>query len=183
MVVSPEETFEACYREHYWAVSRFVARRLGDQPEEVRDVVAEVFATAWRRRRIVPPEVLPWLYGVARHVVGNEQRRRGRQRRLARRLSLHRHEDGAEPVALLDAVDAAMASLSEADREVLRLAAWEDLTTEELSVTLHCSRSAAAMRLSRARARLRDRLTESRAPIASDDTSHPRWSPSTRGTA
>lgn len=180
-----EEAFEACYRQHYWAVSRFVARRLGGQPEDVRDVVAEVFATAWRRRGVAPLEELAWLYGVARYVVAREHRRLGRQRRLARRLSLDRddpsdHDAAAAPA--VDVVDAAMAALSEADREVLHLAAWEDLTTEELAVALSCSRSAAAMRLSRARGRLRERLTE-RQILSTSDVAQRRCSPSTRGTA
>ncbi|RBY86823.1 RNA polymerase sigma factor [Blastococcus sp. TF02A-26] len=158
--MTPEHEVEGWYRAHYWAVTRYVARRLTDQPEDVRDVVAEVFATAWRRRSAVPPEVLPWLYGVAANVLANERRRRARSTRLAERLA--REPAGPEqPPELPDAVDRAMAQLSDADREVLRLAAWEQLTTDELALALRCSRSAAAMRLSRARTRLRERLAAS----------------------
>lgn len=178
-----EDTFATWYREHYWAVSRYVARRLTDQPEDVRDVVAEVFATAWRRRGAVPPEVLPWLYGVAGNVVGNERRRRARQRRLLHRLSLDRSALPGEPADPGDVVEQALARLSESDREVLRLVAWEELTTEELALVLRCSRSAAAMRLSRARARLRDRVAERWTTASVREPTGVRAHPTLRGMA
>ncbi|WP_223874644.1 sigma-70 region 4 domain-containing protein [Salinispora fenicalii] len=46
----------------------------------------------------------------------------------------------------------------EADREVLRLVAWERLTAAEAAVVLGCSRATFAMRLLRARRRLRAQL-------------------------
>ncbi len=73
------------------------ARRSGDQPEDVHVLVADVLATAWRRRRDVPPEALAWPYGVARHVLADGHRRRARQRRLTRRSSTARHEPGRGP--------------------------------------------------------------------------------------
>jgi RNA polymerase sigma-70 factor (ECF subfamily) len=47
----------------------------------------------------------------------------------------------------------ALARLSERDREVLRLAAWEQLTIAELAVALRTSQAAAKVRLHRARRR------------------------------
>ena len=45
--VSPDERFEALYREHYAAVLRFARRRT--DPTTAEDVAAETFAIAWRR--------------------------------------------------------------------------------------------------------------------------------------
>lgn len=153
-----DDRFDAVYRDCYWPVVRYLARRVGD--DTARDLAAEVFAVAWRRRRSVPLDPLPWLYGVARRVVANETRRRGREERLARRLRRERPLDHTADPRPDDGtrVDAALQHLSPADQEVLRLVAWERLTTDQLAVTLQCSRSAAAMRLSRARERLRSAL-------------------------
>lgn len=52
----------------------------------------------------------------------------------------------------------AFRSLSEADREVLRLAAWEGLTVAAIGQVLGCSAVAAKARLHRARQRLSRKL-------------------------
>ncbi|TCC57419.1 sigma-70 family RNA polymerase sigma factor [Kribbella pittospori] len=44
--------------------------------------------------------------------------------------------------------------LSDADRELLSLVAWEGLDTAQLAAALGCSRNSAAVRLHRARRRL-----------------------------
>ena len=72
--MSNDEVFAAAYREHYWAVSRYVARRLDGRTSEVEEVVAEVFTVAWRRRADLPDVPLPWLYGVARNCLANAVR-------------------------------------------------------------------------------------------------------------
>ncbi|MFD5383934.1 sigma factor, partial [Streptomyces sp. NPDC127074] len=87
--MSTDDAFDDAYREHYWAVSRFVARRLDGQAWEVEEVVAEVFSVAWRRRVELPESPLPWLYGVARHCLANAVRGKGRYRRLLAKLGHH----------------------------------------------------------------------------------------------
>jgi len=75
-----------------------------------------------------------------------------------------------------DWVHDALARLSPGDQEVLRLTAWEELGVEEVAVVLGCGRRAAAMRLHRARRRLRaeiDRLCPPPADAnASEDHGH-----------
>ncbi|KWT59875.1 RNA polymerase subunit sigma [Streptomyces albus subsp. albus] len=157
--------FADAYRAHYWAVSRFVARRLDDdRADDVEEVVAEVFSIAWRRRAELPESPLPWLYGVARNCLSNTVRGFGRYRRLLHRLGNHEAAHRRQTVDSPDAerpgswVHEALERLSPADQEVLRLTAWEELTLQELAVTLDCSQSAAAMRLHRARNRLRTQI-------------------------
>ncbi|MFQ1002334.1 RNA polymerase sigma factor [Modestobacter sp. SSW1-42] len=159
--MSTDDAFAAMYRTHHAAICRYVARRMnlaGD--DEVRDVAAEVFTTAWRRRAAVPPEPLPWLYGVARRVLANERRGSVRRQRLADRLFVHALDQVTAPAdvdrpVVLDALD----RLSAADQEVLALAAWEELGPAQIAVVLRCSRSAASMRLHRARVRLREAMS------------------------
>ncbi|MFE2443803.1 RNA polymerase sigma factor [Stenotrophomonas sp. NPDC087984] len=162
--MSTDDAFDDAYREHYWAVSRFVARRLDGQAWEVEEVVAEVFSVAWRRRVELPGSPLPWLYGVARHCLANAVRGKGRYRRLLAKLGHHEVTRDGRTVASPDAerpgswVLEALSRLAEADQEVLRLTTWEELTVEELGTVLGCGRSAAAMRLHRARRRLREQI-------------------------
>lgn len=177
--MSNDEIFAAAYREHYWAVSRYVARRLQGRTGEVEEVVAEVFTVAWRRRGDLPEAPLPWLYGVARNCLANAVRGFGRRRRLVDRIGNDEAAHGRHIVASPDTeapgawVHEALDRLSPADREVLRLAAWEELGTEEIAVVLGCGSRAAAMRLHRARHRLRteiDRLHRAaRGPVPGND--------------
>ena len=107
---------------------------------------------------------LPWLYGVARNVVANQRRGIGRRRRLAARILSHSSERRAArdvetstdgPVEILEA----LASLSSSDQEVLRLRAWEELTTAEIAIVLGITSAAVDMRLSRAKRRLERALS------------------------
>ncbi len=56
----------------------------------------------------------------------------------------------AEPVDSTGRLTRGLARLSESDREVLMLIAWEGLDPERAARVLDCSRSAFAMRLHRA---------------------------------
>jgi RNA polymerase sigma-70 factor (ECF subfamily) len=54
----------------------------------------------------------------------------------------------------------AMAALTPQDAEILRLASWEQLDTDEIAYVLGCSRTAAKVRLHRARRRIAARLEQ-----------------------
>ena len=163
---APPPNFEALYRAHAPAVLAYARRRLHD-PQDAEDVVVEVFTVAWQRRADVPPNaVLPWLYRTAAHVVAHTKRSFARRTRLAVKVQAHSTttatDESESVVAQLDAqarLTSAWGQLPEADQEVLRLWAWEDLDTHGLSIALHCSSAAARTRLHRAKARLRELLT------------------------
>jgi RNA polymerase sigma-70 factor, ECF subfamily len=143
------QDFERIYAEHVDAVRAYVRRRA---PQSlVDDVVADVFVVALRRIDDVPRNALPWLYGVARKTLANERRKR-------RDLPLE-HELAFEPEPVGDSqLAAAFAALSDADREILRLVAWEGLPFRDVARTLEVSPVAARVRFHRAKARLRERL-------------------------
>jgi RNA polymerase sigma factor (sigma-70 family) len=159
-MATAEDRFTRIYEEHYDAVERYVRRRADDAV--VRDVVAEVFLVVWRRFDEVPSDPLPWLYGTARKVLANELRgdRRRTQlvARVAERVSTE-IDDHAEDVVGLVSMAAALDRLSEPDQEALRLVAWEGLNLREAARAAGCSITAFAMRLSRARSRLRQEMT------------------------
>lgn len=156
------ERFERCFRAHYASVLVFAMRRLAGR-EAAEDAVAETFAVAWRRRDRIPEPALPWLYAVALRVIANQYRSNRRRRNLDVRLA---HEAGAgvpaadptEALGRRDAFFAAFARLGEGEREVLRLTAWEGLSTADAARVVGCSAGAFRVRLHRARRKLAKQL-------------------------
>lgn len=145
------------YEAHAAAVHAYALRR--SDREVADEVTARVFLIAWRRRHSVPAEALPWLYGVARRVLAEEHRGAARRGALRQRLIRSGAPASFEPPAIADtALAAALAALSASDREALLLRYWEELSPEQAAVALGCSRATLAVRLHRARARLRRQL-------------------------
>jgi RNA polymerase sigma factor (sigma-70 family) len=137
-------------------VSAYALRRAGKA--EAEDAVAETFLIAWRRLDEIPVNAKPWLLGVARRVLANQHRAAARRSALNARVAHERRHEPEWPRAEL--ILRALDGLSESDRELLLLFAWEGLSIEELAAVLHCSRTAVKVRLHRARRRLRGQLTE-----------------------
>ncbi|GGL58338.1 RNA polymerase sigma factor [Planomonospora parontospora] len=151
------DRFETLYLACYPALYRYALRRC-DSVDDVADVIAETFLVAWRRLDDIPDgdAAVLWLYGTARRVLANQRRGTSRRAALAARLrdelSVSRPTISAD--ARVDAVRTAFASLAPADREVLALACWEELTGPQIAAVLGCSSTAVRLRLHRARRRL-----------------------------
>ncbi|MEU4552756.1 RNA polymerase sigma factor [Micromonospora violae] len=158
MSAEPEEhaAFERVFESSYHLVLRYCYRRTGDM-ERARELTQETFVVAWRRRQDAPDQMLPWLYGIARRVLADYWRA-GRARPvtvpLAELLDAGEVDGAFEAIALVQDLRLAFRSLSESDREVLRLVTWEDLDLAGVARVLGCRRPAAAVRLFRARQRL-----------------------------
>ncbi len=137
---------ESVYIAHAGAVSAYARRRTDSASAD--DVVATVFAIAWRRLDELPDDVLPWLLACARRVLANQRRSERRRSALLARIaaqpgapvapSPHELHPGAADGTLLRA----LGSLSERDREVLMLVAWEGLPPARAAAVLGCSRGA-----------------------------------------
>ena len=154
-----EQRFDELWRDHAEAVLRYARRHV--LPADVEDVVAETFVVAWRRLDEVPAFGLPWLLGVARHVSANVRRGHRRRDALTDRVGAEPVDDTPWPAAAPDdAVTAALHRLSDSDRELLTLIAWDGLSHEEAAEALGCSRGALKVRLHRARARFAGQLGE-----------------------
>ncbi|GAA3126348.1 RNA polymerase sigma factor [Streptosporangium carneum] len=156
--------FEIVYRETYGRITAYTVRRCAS-PQDAADVVAETFAIAWRRIGELPDgeEAALWLYGVARKVLANH--RRGEFRRQARNVRLDTEMAdlyGASPDSGVElrAIAQIFQSLSDDDRELLSLVAWEGLDRQEIAVVLGLSRNAVRVRLHRARRRFARALAE-----------------------
>ncbi|MFI7589287.1 RNA polymerase sigma factor [Spongisporangium articulatum] len=153
---SARERFEALYRAEAPTVLLYVSQRVG--PAEVEDVVADVFAAAWRRLEDVPENPRPWLLKVARKLVAEHLKAAGRPAVIDLAVP---EEDVAVGVARRGELVAALRRLHPKDREVVLLATWYDLEQREAAEVLGMSRPAFAVRLHRARNVLRRLLAES----------------------
>ncbi|MCK0118445.1 RNA polymerase sigma-70 factor (ECF subfamily) [Isoptericola sp. CG 20/1183] len=150
-----QERLTGLWVDHHEQVTRFVARRVA--PELVDDVVSEAFLVAWRRLDDVPADPRPWLFGVARNVLATHLRTHGRWRALTVRIEQQPTptQEGTDDVAA-DRADLRQAweLLSDGDREVIALVAWDGLTTVEAARVLGCRPTTFSVRLTRARKRL-----------------------------
>ncbi|WP_344687746.1 sigma-70 family RNA polymerase sigma factor [Blastococcus jejuensis] len=150
--------FEGVVAAVYEPVQRYLRRRT--DPATADDVLGDVLLVLWRRLDDVPAELpLPYAYGVARGCLANSRRSAVRQERVVQRLAQqHRpgddadDDDGDDDAALAEALEA----LPDADRELLRLWAWEQLAPRELALVLGISANAVSIRLHRAKQKLRD---------------------------
>ncbi|WP_157548764.1 RNA polymerase sigma factor [Nonomuraea candida] len=164
-----KQRFEAIYTANYADILAYIRRRTASH-DDTADALAETFATAWRRLDDVPQghAARLWLFGVARRVLANGRRAETRRGELVERLGrqLAGWAEQAGPHGGPqgghggdhDGVREAFARLTPDDREVLALAGWEGLGSDEIAMVLGCSRNAARLRLHRARKRLARQL-------------------------
>jgi RNA polymerase sigma factor (sigma-70 family) len=161
------EHFTVLFRRHAPHIQRYVVRRLGADAAD--DIVAETFLLAFRQRDsydLARADARPWLYGIATNLIGRHRRA---EIRLFRALT----RTGADPVTepFTDRVDdrvsadhasrqlaAALARLSAKLRDTMLLAAWSDLSYEEIAVALGVPAGTVRSRLSRARSKLRQTM-------------------------
>lgn len=156
--------FEKVYRRELpfvWAA----ARRLGVHPAVIDDAVQDVFLTAYRRWGDVHHDVSPraWLYGVTRRVAFRYRRTHARtvRRKAAvaqdgrgREATPHRERDEVHDV------DAVLAVLEPARREVFVMAELLEMTAPEIASQLEIPVNTVYSRLRLARRELEPRLRQ-----------------------
>jgi RNA polymerase sigma factor (sigma-70 family) len=161
------EVFREIYEAHHASLCAYFARRV--PRDEVEDLAAETFVVAWRKLPRRPEQPLPWLYAVAGNVLSNHRRKAARRGRLAPgaegALLAGVPADPADRLVADRGLAQAFARLSDRDREALCLVAWEGLSTADAARAARCSAATFAVRLSRARARLRRLLDADTPPV------------------
>jgi RNA polymerase sigma-70 factor (ECF subfamily) len=163
------ELMGVLYARHAHAVFRFLSRRAG--PAAAEDLLSEVFVAALQASgRVVAHDsgsALPWLYGIAANVL----RHHLRDRRAGGPASYDAGMDWDAVEARLDAqaqrgeLRAALSVLSPAERDLLLLVAWEELTPAEAARVVGISQVAARSRLHRARMRAARALQPAAGPF------------------
>jgi RNA polymerase sigma factor (sigma-70 family) len=159
------------YRELY---DRYAARMHGyflrrtSDRDSALDLTAETFAQAWfsraRYRDEADGSAGPWLFAIARHVLSQSVRRRRLERAACEKLGLmdrlDREPATVEPdLAWLEGLDEAFEELPEGQRHALELRVLADLDYDGVAAGLGTSRGAARVRVNRALASLRGRVT------------------------
>ena len=180
------DAFTTVFTRHVDRVATHCRRRLGGL-DGYEDAVSAVFMAAWdqaRRARLVGGSLLPWLLVVGTNVTGKMLRaRRVELHHLGRSMVAERSPDIASEVCeRLDRDTAAavvslhMADLSSKDQQILSLVFLGDLTHQQTADLLGVPVGTVKSRLSRASARLRNKLVDS--GFDSTDLSRPRlrWS-------
>ena len=127
------------YRRYAGELFGFAASALGDR-EQAEEVVQDVFAQLWRHAGEYDQSrasVRTWLYAIARNRIVDAHRR------AAARPKRAEEEDSLDSAAEIDAaldqavlrwqITAALARLSPAHREVIRLAHYGGLTMREIA--------------------------------------------------
>ena len=150
-----QESFRGLYAAHVDAVLGYALRRV-DRPEDAGDIVSETFLVAWRRFSDVPEgeDARLWLYGVARRALAHHRSGEGRRSAPGEPLRFDLAAvgpDHAFAVTEQETLHDALSRLAARDREVLELAAWEELEPREIAEVLGISPVAVRSRLSRSR--------------------------------
>ena len=157
-MVDREARFEAAVTEVYEPLQRYFGRRA--RPEDVSELLNDALLVIWRRLDDIPwSDIRPWSYGVAKRCLANQRRGDRRRLRLVGQVA------SQAPVTALDqeievgdvenpALSVALAELEDAERELIRLWAWEQLEPREIAIVLETTANAISLRLTRAKKKL-----------------------------
>ena len=142
-----------------------ICRRVTGHPEDALDATQEALIAVTRGLHRYDGRSLftTWLYRVATNAALDELRRRKRHATLAAEPAddaARPAEDHADLALRRAAVQAALATLSPRDREVVALRFHAGLETAEVADVLGVSRSNAATLLHRAMTKLREALDD-----------------------
>lgn len=140
--------------------------KLGFPATESEDLSATVFLELWRRRnsvRFVDGSMLPWLLATANNVGRNASRAKRRHQAFLAKLpppqpylDPTQHDPGE--LSALGALQPVWQTARPVDRQLLSLTAIEGFTIAEAATALGISESAAKMRLSRLKSKLRSAI-------------------------
>jgi RNA polymerase sigma factor (sigma-70 family) len=161
------ERFAVLFDRHAPHIHRYLARCADRQVAD--DLVAETFLAAFAKRDrydLSYADARPWLYGIATNLVGQHRRDQARQARIRTAApaepAVPGHADrvaaDVTAQAMRTLLEAALASLSTGDRDVLLLIAWEQLTYQEVSRALGIPVGTVQSRMHRARTKVRQAL-------------------------
>ncbi|MET7339168.1 RNA polymerase sigma factor [Nonomuraea sp. NPDC005650] len=162
------EVFAVLFDRHAPQLHRYVTRRLG--PSEAEDVVADTFLAAFQRRSDYDggrSDARPWLYGIASNLIGKRRRAETNLYRAYIRSGVHpaeipggQVENEINTLAVNRPLARALLKLTRADRDVLLLIAWAELSYREVADALAIPLGTVASRLNRARLQIRQTLEQ-----------------------
>jgi len=142
------------------AVVAFLRRRR--PASEVDDALSETFMVCWQKIDQIPKHERPWLLTIARNVALTRFRSYERWNAAATMANVDPSSGSASDELALERlrIARAWAQLSESEREILSLTAWDKLPQQQAAQILGLRRSAYSVRLARARKRFAELLNE-----------------------
>jgi RNA polymerase sigma-70 factor (ECF subfamily) len=157
--VNPQE-FSTTYRLFLPQISKYLVRRV--ERSNVEDLASQIFEIAWRKRDQAPKGFeLPWLFKIAGFVVANHRRKEAAKTNLILALRPQDSAPSAEEIALSDlGLSEAWAKLSIRERQAISLSSFEGLDNKTAAKVLEISANAYALRLSKAKAKLKALLSQ-----------------------
>jgi RNA polymerase sigma-70 factor, ECF subfamily len=172
-IIASSETdpgrFGAIFDRHFVAIYRYLRPRVGRDLAE--DLASETLAIAFRRRAgydLSREDARPWLYGIAANLIRHHRRYERRQLLAYARAGpvvdsgpdagWEAIDDRIVAHGAVPALARALAALKPAQREVLLLHAWANLTYEQIAEALDVPVGTVRSRLARARRRIRELL-------------------------
>ena len=161
------EQFAVLYDRYSAVLHRYAGRRVGG--EDAEDVVAATFLAAFRARPrydLARLDARPWLFGILTKEIARRRRtEQARFRALAKTCADRPAAGHADQVAVdvsaqaaRRALAAALARLAPAERDVLLLIAWGELSYAEIAEALDIPVGTVRSRLNRARRKVREAL-------------------------
>ena len=150
-----EGRFRAVFESTYSAVARY-ARHRGLFGADAEDLVAGTYEVAWRRLDVLPAGdgSLPWLLAVERNLLRNHWRKRRRERAVLEQLGPPEESSSEVSPVSWQEIRRALDRLSDEDRELILLIAWDGLAPAQAAIALGLTPGAVRTRLHRARGRL-----------------------------
>jgi RNA polymerase sigma-70 factor (ECF subfamily) len=160
---SDQQRFDALYQRTHRDLLRYLLRR-SRSAEDAAEALSETYLIAWAKLEKIPhgDRGRLWLFGVARNLILKDAARRNTRDALIERLATElratdpqsAHDDDVRRV-----LGRALSALSDRDREILTLTAWDGLKPREIAAITGTSANTVRIRLHRARAQLRQELT------------------------
>jgi RNA polymerase sigma-70 factor (ECF subfamily) len=150
--------FDALFRRHYESV-RALCSRVTGTPSVGEDLAQETFLRVLRHRSTFRGDArfTTWLYRIAHNLCLEQVSRQARDRRLAERWSVDAEtRSGPDRSDRLDQLEAALATLTPEQREIITLCRFQDLPFAEIAAILGCTAGAARVRAHRAILALRE---------------------------
>jgi RNA polymerase sigma factor (sigma-70 family) len=164
--VSVADDFADVYERYFAEIHRYIAGRLGRDAAD--DIAADTFVIALHKRDGFDASrgtVRAWLYGIATNLVARQRRAEQRRYRALTRAGARDlagqpedHVSWAAAEGLQPRLAAALARLSQEERDVLLLVALADFSHEEISQALGIPYGTVGSRLNRARNKIRTAL-------------------------
>jgi RNA polymerase sigma-70 factor (ECF subfamily) len=167
------ERFGALHDRHLDALYRYAYQRVG--PAAADDVVADTFLAAFAQRAgydVGRADARPWLFGILTNKIARWSRTETAHYRAYARAGqapgagwtvegvADRVAEQVSAQAMRQHLAAALGQLGQADRDVLLLIAWGQLSYDEVGHALRIPAGTVASRLNRARRKVRQALAE-----------------------